>query len=278
MARFSIDVTGKIRSCLFVLSALWEQGPKVTQLVQAKVLPSLGEGDEPPPFLAQIQALGHILKSALDLMVELDRKLYDENDLRASLLKARDRVVVNLAQRVVGLRRIVTGCYAAPEAAKLGLIGRFSREPIALLRQSELVCERLQGDDLEEMLGKPLFDPPLDPRPYASQVEPDMEIVRRSFEAHHRSKRRVDQLLAEKKEAVRAYDVTFLRVARQFEDLCRLAGENDLADKVRPSVSRPGQTEDEPADGEVAQSAGVNDDGEPEPSPADGEPEAVVAA
>ncbi len=68
-----------------------------------------------------------------------------------------------------------------------------------------------------------------------------------------------------------AYDVTFLRVTRQLEDLCRLAGENDLADKVRPSVSRPGQTEDEPADGEAAQSAGgAGDDGEPRPSPADG--------
>lgn len=136
MARFSIDVTGKIRSCLFVLAALSEQGPKVAQLVLAKVMPSLGEGDEPPQFLAQIQALGHMLRSALDLMVELDRQLVDENDLRAGLLQARDSDVANLRRRAVGLRRIVTGCYTAPEAASLGLVGRFSREPIALLRQS----------------------------------------------------------------------------------------------------------------------------------------------
>ncbi len=49
-----------------------------------KVQPSLGEGEEPPRFLAQIQALGRMLQAALDLMVERDRKLFDENELRAS--------------------------------------------------------------------------------------------------------------------------------------------------------------------------------------------------
>jgi hypothetical protein len=277
MVRLSIDVTSKIRFCLFVLAALSEQGPKVAELVQAKSLPSLGEGDEPPPFLAQIQALGRLLQAALDRLVERDRELVDENDRRAALLKARDGDAGKLRRRIVGLRRIIFGCYAAPEAAKLGLVGRFSREPIALLRQSELICKRLQGDDLAQTLGEPLFDPPIDPEPFARQVEPDIEVVRQSFDAHHRSKRRLDQLLAEKKTAMADYNVTFLRVARQFEDLCRLAGENDLADKVRPSASRPGQTENDPAEDAVTPPAG-DDVSEPEPAPADDAPEAELAA
>ena len=272
MFRFSIDITGKIRSCLFVLAALWEQGPAVAEIMLAKIQQSLGEGDEPPDFLAQIQALGLMLKSELDRMVKLDRMLVDENDLRASLLKARNGDIAKLTQRVAGLRRIVLGCYAVPDAAKLGLIGRFSREPIALLRQAELISERLQGDDLEAMLGQTMFDPPIDPKPYALQIEPDIEVVRQSMEAHSRSRRRIDQLLAEKKEAVKTYDITFLRISRQFEDLCRLAGKDDLANKVRPSASRPGQTEDEPTDDEVAQAADtVNSAVESKPSQANAE-------
>ncbi len=65
MAKLSIEVTGKIRSGLFVLSALWEQGPMVARLVTEKLRKSLQRGDEPPQFLVQIRGLGQFLKSAL---------------------------------------------------------------------------------------------------------------------------------------------------------------------------------------------------------------------
>jgi hypothetical protein len=42
-----------------------------------------------------------------------------------------------------------------------------------------------------------------------------------AFELHQRARRRVDSLLDEKKEAVAAYDLVFLRVARQFEAALR---------------------------------------------------------
>ena len=78
-----------------------------------------------------------------------------------------------------------------------------------------------------------------------------------------------------------AYDLAFLRVARQFEDLCRLAGKNELADKVRPSLTRPGETVEKPDDGEVPDSAidVVADDvaGEPEASTSEVEPQSETA-
>ena len=283
MTRFSIDVTAKITSCLFVLTALWEQGPSVTSLVLERLQPTLAEGETPPDFMAQLNALGKMLKAALDRMVRLDRKLVDESDVRASLIKARGGDIGKLRQKVSGLRRIVVGCYSTPLVEELGLVGSYSREPIALLRQSELVCERLQSEDVEKMLGEPLFEPPIDPRPYAEQIEPELDSVRQSFEAHQRSRRRVDQLLADKKEAIQEYDVAFLRVARQFEDLCRLAGESDLADKVRPSTKRPGETEAEPPGDETAQSTDAEDHAEagadlPESVPADSKPAETARA
>ena len=124
MAKLTVSITGKVRSCLFLLAALAVQGPKVTQIVLDLLQPSLKRGEEPPPFLAHLQALGRLLKAALDLMVELDRKLYDEDELRATLLADRDVIVGELGQKVTGVRRIVLGYHPSAKMEKLGLEGR----------------------------------------------------------------------------------------------------------------------------------------------------------
>ena len=67
------------------------------------------------------------------------------------------------------------------------------------------------------------------------------------------------------------YDTVFIRSARQFEDLCRYAGEKELAEKVRPSSTRPGRIEQVPdedeATGEAESADGESMETEAGPEP-----------
>ena len=55
--------------------------------------------------------------------------------------------------------------------------------------------------------------------------------------------------LAKKNQAVEEYDRVFTGVATSLSGLFTLAGERELAEKVRPSTRRPGQTVEQVADG-----------------------------
>lgn len=266
MAKLSIEITGKNRSGLFLLSALDQQGPTVAALVAEKFRASLPEGEEPPDLTSQITTLARMLQTVLDEMVEGDLALYRQSTLRAALLKDRDFKVAELGRKVIGVRRIITGYYREPDVGQLGLVGETAREPVALIRQTDLISQQLKSEKLGEMLGEALFEPAYDPSPHVAQIEADLGAVRLAYETHQRSRRRVDEMLAHKKKAVEDFETVFVRVARQFEDLCRLAGEDDLADKVRPSLNRKGETvvpppEEGASEAEEGESTAAADDG-----------------
>ncbi len=100
-------------------------------------------------FRATVTALGRTLKASLDMLVGIDRKLYDANERHAVLRRERDAGFQRLGQQITGLRRSITGQYTAPELAGVGLQDPRARDPHSLLRQGELVADKLGREDLE---------------------------------------------------------------------------------------------------------------------------------
>ena len=108
-AKLSIEVTSRMRSCRFVLSALWQQGPKIAAKVLDIVQPHLREGDESPGIFPVIAAFARTLEAALERLAASDRKLHDLNEQDSALRRVKNGHFNVIDQLLIGLRRTVVG-------------------------------------------------------------------------------------------------------------------------------------------------------------------------
>ncbi len=274
-ARTSKEVTDRQQSCGFVLTALLRQGARVAAQLLTLVQPHLEEGDEAPGFFPVVVALARKMGASLDQLVGADEALYEANARYTRLREQQTEFFSKLARKVARLRLTLINQYVAPRLVDLGLESETARSPRPLLRQADRIVKIFAGEDLEKLLGESIFQEPANLRSQAAELDPLAGDLRRNLLGVDEARRALDEAKVARDKLKDQHDEIFLRSARTFEDFCRLAGEKELADKVRPSEKRPGRREqDPPEDG----AATGGEDGESSDSSRDAVDAATAAA
>ena len=184
------------------------------------------------------------LRAAIDHLVETDlavaNAMGNESELRGRLREAKRQ----LAFRIVALRRLVLAHYEEPDMDNLALQPVNVRDAPTILSRGELVGERFEAENLVKMLGRPRFEQPIDLRPYVEEIRTraaELATLAQEINEAHRATGRARRTRTNAKQA---YDRVFLRGARMFEDMCRFAGLDALATKIRRRQRRQAVDED----------------------------------
>jgi hypothetical protein len=131
--------------------------------------------------------------------------------------------------------------FGAAYIASLGYEGDTPEDPVMLLRLGERVLERID----EAKRPEPRFEGmTFEPELWKNKLTPPTTALKAALEKTATEEREAEQTLQAKHQAMQKYDAIFSKAAGLISALLRIAGEETLADKVRPTKSRPGRIAD----------------------------------
>lgn len=240
----SKQVTDRQKSADSVIAAGETHAEPVQQALADLTKPLLKKGESPPDFGVLVKLSASLLAAAKDRMVKADEAHEIELSDDAPVREARDAAAADLRGALVDLREIIVGAYGQSTAAKL-FLGATPEDPVVLSRFAGEVADKL---DKTKLPAPRIKGAKLDAAETAASLREKRAQLDKHLEALHREQREAQKTLAAKYAAIPAYDRVFTGVATTLSGLLLLAGEPDLAAKVRPSIRRPGQTAEQAGD------------------------------
>ena len=216
------------------------------------------------------EGLSEVELRHIDLKAQVTELSVEREELQEELAADYTYLRGNLEKRAAG-RKI---------SAQAGLQGPTAQKSSRLLRQVNVVVYRLRKPDLEipeDRLGAFGFD--VDGT--VAKLEAKAKRFAIVLARLRQLKRELQMSQVEKDETVERHRSTFVAVTRVLEGYYRLAGKDELADRIRPSVVQRGrraaEVEDSPDSGGDTTNDSVDGTAEGEPSP-DAEPTASSVA
>ena len=255
-------VTDRIQSCRAVLWAIDTHGDRLVDILGESFDPLLGEG-QVMPFETQLELFKKKLILDRDQVVTSDRAYRDQKARESLSLAWRDDQVERVNSGVVGLRQAFTGIYSDKKLAEFGFARRTPQRPGELLEQASHLASRLGDPDLD-LSGSRFGEFRLDAPDLAQELVRSVGTLQLAADDLAREERKTEAMKLAKDDAISGYNTSFLWIARTVESLCRLAGLDEVARRVRPSERRKGVTAQKFEQPEGSESEGEAEGGESE--------------
>lgn len=261
--------------CDLVAGAATVQGPGIGGALGDFLAPALQEGETPPDMGFAIELFGRRLRSFGDAMIEADAEHLVEIAALADLRTESEQPTAQLKGEILSLRSTCLGLLGDESLGPLALDFNLAQNPRGVLRQAEIIQERLLTSE-EELIPERWVEGPLAREEMARVFDQGIRDLRRIVGQLVEQGKEVDTAKVRKDQAIEEFDRQFIPIARFLEAAFRAAGERELADRIRPTVRQLGRDdgrreEDEPAENDpqaTPDSDSAGGEGEPAESAA----------
>lgn len=199
----------------------------------------LEEGEEIPDYRMVLKVNTRNLKHATDEMVSAD-DLHTEETKEDYALKGRKSDIADpLYEDIVDFRGLVTSTFGNSVATTLRFKGRTPTDPVGLSRFTSEVLTALKNNPLPAPKRRGIT---IDQNLWIN----DLQNMKDKLDKHTRDtateKRETELAMIKKNKAIAEYDRVFMYVAGTLSSWFKFIGERELAERVRPSRSKPGRT------------------------------------
>jgi hypothetical protein len=215
--------------------------------VEKLLAPHLQKGEKMPDVALLLKLSGRLLEESTRKLVEADeaheRELADDRAPR----ERRDAASQAIYSRLVDLRDALSGLYGTSIAEAAGFRERTPKDPVQLARFASQVVGALGS----LKLGSPrIAGAKLNPREALQEIEGQLVVLQGSLKEVAREVREAEQTLATKSQAMAEQQHLASGVANLLAGVFRLAGLDELAERVRPSARRAAE-QSKPGDEET---------------------------
>lgn len=236
-------VTDRQKSARAVVAAASTHGAIMGEALKGLLSPHLQGNEQVPDVGLLCLLVGRLLLSQNEKLVAADAAHEAELSDDAAPREARDKAAVLVRQVLVDLRATVAAVHGSAGLKQLGLTGATPVDPSVLAVEGAAALKSLE--DATISLPAPRRGTSLDRQAFADDLREHLAPLQSALASVAREAREAETTGAAKQAAMAANDQAFSLGAAWLTATFSLAGKEDLAARVRPSVRHPGQTEEE---------------------------------
>ncbi len=234
----SKQITDRQKSAAAVIAAAQSHGPRVAEAFDALFQPVAIKGQRIPDAGQMFALCAAALEVATARLIEADvtheQELADDEAPRAK----RDELTDGLYADIVELREVATGLLGASSLSLLRLTGPTPRDPVVLSRLARDVSSVLSTQKLPKSRVRGATFHAAD---WIERLDDRSKQLDKAIATVAREAREAEATITAKNKAMVEFDDTFRRVATLLSAALSIAGEAELAARVRPTARRPGR-------------------------------------